>query len=83
MPVIKRKLPPEPSSISATPDNPIHVAPRLFTLKQAAEYLQASQYAVRELIIRRRLPNLRIGKLYRIDRKDLEAFIKKKKHLGS
>ncbi len=83
MPVIKRKLPPEPPSIPATPDNQIHVAPRLLTLKQAAVYLQSSVYQVRQLIIDRKIPNLRLGKLYRLDRRDSDAFIHREKHLGA
>jgi excisionase family DNA binding protein len=77
MPVIFRKIAPT----SPTPDSPA-VVPRLYTLKQAAAYLSTSLYAMRELIIRKKIPNLRIGKKYHIDRRDLDAFIEKEKHLG-
>jgi excisionase family DNA binding protein len=49
--------------------------PRLLTPKQAGEYIGRSESAVRQMIFKRQLPVVRIGRNVRIDRKDLDRLI--------
>jgi len=54
---------------------------RLFTLKEAAEYLGRSVWGVRDLIWAQTIPVVKQGgcrKMY-LDRNDLDAFIEKNK----
>jgi len=57
------------------------VAPRLLTLKQAAEWLGLSVWAMRERVWAGDLPVVRFsgGRKMFIDTKDLEAFIEENK----
>ena len=57
------------------------VAPRLLTLKQAAEWLGLSVWAMRERVWAGDLPVVRFsgGRKIFIDTKDLEAFIEENK----
>lgn len=48
---------------------------RLLTIEEAAERLNVSVRNIRHQIYRRRLPVVKIGRLVRVDEKDLEAFI--------
>jgi excisionase family DNA binding protein len=47
----------------------------LLTIEEAAAMLNVSVRNVREQIYRRRLPIVKIGRLVRIEQKELEAFI--------
>ena len=49
--------------------------PRLLTPKQAGEYLGRTESATRQLIHKRLLPVVRIGRNVRIDRRDLDRLI--------
>jgi excisionase family DNA binding protein len=52
---------------------------RLFTLKEAGEYLGRSEYSVRTLIWSGHLPVVRNGKKQWVDICDLDAFIERNK----
>ena len=52
---------------------------RLMTYRQAAELLQVSERTVFTLIKRRQLKSARVGGSVRIDREDLEEFIRQAK----
>lgn len=56
--------------------------PRLLTLKQAAEELGVRLSMLRREIWEGRLPQVRIGRAVRIDRKDLEAWLERQKIRG-
>ena len=47
----------------------------LLTLDQAAEYLNVTGHFIRRLTHERRLPFLKVGRLVRIRRKDLDEFL--------
>ncbi|WP_157861347.1 helix-turn-helix domain-containing protein [Mycolicibacterium elephantis] len=47
----------------------------MWSVPKTAAYLGISEVAVRKAITRRELSAIRIGKLYRIDPADVEAFI--------
>lgn len=55
--------------------------PRLFSLKQAAAYLNVSYWTVRDLVFQGDLPSVRLGRRVLIDRHDLEALIEKSKEV--
>lgn len=48
---------------------------RLFDLHEAARFLNVSPWTVRDLIWRGDLHSVRVGRLVRVDRRDLETFI--------
>lgn len=48
---------------------------QLFDLHEASRFLGVSPWTVRDLIWRGDLPSVRVGRLVRVDRRDLEAFI--------
>jgi hypothetical protein len=48
---------------------------RLLNLKDAAEYLGRSEWALRELIWKGRIPVVRIDRRIQLDLKDLDALI--------
>ncbi len=52
---------------------------RLFTAKQAGEYINRSEQAVRHLIFQQEIPVVRTGRCVRIDRKDLDIWIERNK----
>lgn len=57
------------------------VSKRLYTLKEAAEYLGRSVWGIRELIWSKKMPIVKqqgCRKMY-VDRNDLDAFIEKNK----
>ena len=58
---------------SATPRTPS--SSDLLTLDQAADYLNVTGHFVRRLTHERRLPFLKVGRLVRIRRKDLDDFL--------
>ncbi len=57
----------------------VNSGPRLLNLKQSAEYLSAHEWALRQMVRKRQIPHVRIGRGYLIDRLDLDAFIAKNK----
>jgi len=50
---------------------------QLFDLHETARVLNVSAWTVRDLIWRGDLPSVRVGRLVRVDRRDVEAFIAK------
>jgi excisionase family DNA binding protein len=59
------------------PSNPAITPAEMWSVPRTAEYLRISEVAVRKAITRRELSAIRIGKLYRIDPADVEAFIQR------
>ena len=53
---------------------------RGLTVQEAAKYLSTTVPAIRQLIYRRELPVVKIGKRHIIDRQDLDTFIETSKH---
>ena len=53
--------------------------PRLLSLKDAAVYLGAHLWAVRQMVRNRELPYVQIGRKYLIDRLDLDRFVERNK----
>ncbi len=49
--------------------------PRLFTMKQACQYLNISLYSLRRLIYARKMKVLRPGHGFRLDREDLDQWV--------
>lgn len=47
----------------------------LLTVKNAAQLLQCSEAAVRKWIYRGRLPHVKVGRLTRLRRQDVEALV--------
>jgi excisionase family DNA binding protein len=52
---------------------------RLLSILEAAEFLNISSWQVRRLVWRGDLPAVRIGRLVRLDREDLDAYITSQK----
>lgn len=50
-------------------------SPNLLTIEETAERLSVSPRNIRHQIYLRRLPIVKVGRLVRIDERDLEAFI--------
>ena len=57
--------------------------PALLKVKQAANYLAISERTTWTLIKDGRLPAVRFGKILRIDRTDLDGFIRRAKGEGA
>lgn len=55
------------------------VEPRLLNIKQAAAYLSARVWFMRNLVWARRIPFVKFGKAYAFDRADLDAFVEAQK----
>lgn len=55
---------------------------RGLTVQEAAKYLSTTVPAIRQLIYRRELPFVKIGKRHIIDRQDLDRFIEREKHIA-
>jgi excisionase family DNA binding protein len=51
------------------------ITPRLLTIKQAATYLSATIWSVRELLWSDSIPHVVIGRRHLIDRGDLDRYI--------
>jgi len=51
----------------------------LLSLKEAANYLTISVSTLKRLIKSKKIPVVRFGKIYRIEKKDLIEFIEKNK----
>jgi excisionase family DNA binding protein len=52
-----------------------YVVPRLFTIKQAAQYLSCAVWQVRTLCWAKEIPHIKLGKKFLIDKDDLDSFI--------
>jgi excisionase family DNA binding protein len=77
MPLQKRFKNPPASAQSA--ETAVGGGPRLLNLKKSAEYLSAHPWAVRQMVKNSRIPHIRLGRAYLIDRQDLDRFITKNK----
>jgi excisionase family DNA binding protein len=55
---------------------------RGLTVQEAAKYLSTTVPAIRQLIYRRELAFVKIGKRHIIDRQDLDKWIEKRKHVA-
>jgi excisionase family DNA binding protein len=55
---------------------------RGLTVQEAAAYLGTTVPAIRQLIYRRELPFVKLGKRHIIDRQDLDKFIERKKRIA-
>jgi excisionase family DNA binding protein len=55
------------------------VSARYLTIKAAAAYIGATVWCVRQLIWDRKIPFVRLGKRYVIDRMDLDNFMQSQK----
>jgi len=51
--------------------------PRLLSVKDAAAYLGAHLWAIRQMVRNRELPYVQIGRKHLIDRLDLDRYIEK------
>jgi excisionase family DNA binding protein len=54
---------------------PVTTSGDLLTVEQAADYLNITDHFVRRLIRERRIPFLKVGRLVRLRRTDLEAYL--------
>ncbi len=54
---------------------PVTSSGDLLTVEQAAEYLNITDHFVRRLIRERRIPFLKVGRLVRLRRTDLEDYL--------
>jgi excisionase family DNA binding protein len=61
--------------LAKTAISPASVTPRLFTIKQAAQYLSCAVWQVRTLLWSKEIPHIKLGKKFLIDRDDLDSFI--------
>ncbi|TMI76212.1 MAG: helix-turn-helix domain-containing protein [Bacillati bacterium ANGP1] len=59
------------------PDQGVSPEPELLTVEQAAAYLQMHKVTVYKYIRAGLLPAARLGKVYRIYRKDVEALLQR------
>ncbi len=53
--------------------------PRLLSVKDAATYLGAHMWAIRQMVRNRELPYVQIGRKHLIDKVDLDKFVEKNK----
>lgn len=59
------------------------IEPRLLSQQEAAGYLGISYWTLRDLVFRRELPFVKIGRRILIDRLDLDAYLDRSKiHQG-
>ena len=58
--------------------------PRLLSQHEAARYLGISYWTVRDLVFRREIPFIRIGRRILVDHLDLDAYLDRSKiHTGA
>jgi excisionase family DNA binding protein len=57
----------------------VATTPRLLTIKTTAIYFSCSVWAIRNLIWKREIPHLKIGKRFLLDRTDLDLYVAKHK----
>jgi excisionase family DNA binding protein len=53
--------------------------PRLLSQQEAARYLGISYWTVRDLVFRREIPIVKIGRRVLVDRLDLDAYLDRSK----
>ncbi len=58
-----------------------HLSKRLYTLKEAAEYLGRSEWGMRELIWAGKIPVVREGRKIFVDVDDLVAYVERNKEV--
>ncbi len=59
------------------------IQPRLLSQQDAASYLGISYWTIRDLVFRRDIPFVRIGRRILVDRVDLDAYLDRSKiHRG-
>jgi excisionase family DNA binding protein len=73
MPILRRFKKPVVSP------QPISAGPRLLSIKDAAAYLGASVWAIRQMLRNRRLPYVPVGRGFKIDKIDLDRWIERQK----
>lgn len=62
---------------------PSPIEPRLLSQQEGARYLGISYWTLRDLVFRRELPFVKIGRRILVDRKDLESYLDRSKiHRG-
>jgi excisionase family DNA binding protein len=59
----------------STATAPQPITPRLLTLPQAAAYMNCALWQVRQLVWRKDIPHIKMGKRFVVDRGDLDAWI--------
>ena len=58
--------------------------PRLLSQQEAARYLGISYWTIRDLVFRREIPFVKIGRRVLVDRLDLDAYLDRSKtHPGA
>ena len=63
------------------PPQPIFAGPRLVSIKDAAAYLGARVWAVRQMLRKRELPYVPVGRGFKIDKIDLDRWIESERRL--
>ena len=58
---------------------PSVIEPRLLSQQEAAHYLGISYWTVRDLVFRREIPFIKIGRRILVDRVDLDAYLDRSK----
>jgi excisionase family DNA binding protein len=58
------------------------VSPRLLRIPQCAAYLSCSVWAIRDLLRRKELAKIQLGKKFLVDIADLDAWIQSAKRTG-
>jgi excisionase family DNA binding protein len=58
---------------------PISSGPRLLSIKDAAGYLGARVWSVRQMLRKRELPYVPVGRGFKIDKIDLDRWIEREK----
>jgi excisionase family DNA binding protein len=58
---------------------PSSIEPRLLSQQEAAGYLGISYWTLRDLVFRRELPFVKIGRRILVDRQDLDAYLDRSK----
>jgi excisionase family DNA binding protein len=61
------------------PPQPISARPRLLSIKDAAAYLGARVWAIRQMLRNRQLPYVPVGRGCKIDKVDLDRWIERQK----
>jgi len=58
--------------------------PRLLSQQEAGRYLGISYWTIRDLVFRREIPFIKIGRRVLVDRRDLDAYLDRSKiHPGA
>jgi excisionase family DNA binding protein len=67
---------------AAKPELPDRISPRLLNITDAAKYMSCSVWFVRTIIWGGRIPFVKFGKGYQLDRSDIDKFIDSEKQRG-